>query len=275
MFRRVSITHGAVILLTILLPFLPRCTPKPKKIVTFFDLAGSPAPAPELEPEPEDTPEIEVKSEPKPKPKPKPEKKPSIKPAITNTPPKKVETNTPPKKAESKKPAVTNTPPKKAVTNAPAKPKTEKERIDAARHGKPVPAPGAKSSAPTRKPVDYNALRNALNNAAKGSGSGTSASGSGSGAGGMYSPFAWYYDSVKQRMYSVWQQPSGTPIGLSAEASIRVESDGRVSSKFITRRSGNAQFDQSVQTALNATTSLPVPPPDLPRDIQIVFEVGD
>lgn len=92
----------------------------------------------------------------------------------------------------------------------------------------------------------------------------------------MYSPFAGYYDSIKQQMYAVWQQPAGTPIGTTATASIRVERDGTVSLKSITRRSGNAQFDQSVQNALNDTDRLPIPPTDLPdRNIKVEFVLSD
>jgi outer membrane biosynthesis protein TonB len=249
------------------------CTPK--QTVTTVDLTG-PAPAPSYEPEPEAAPEPEVKTKsiPEPKPEPKPEKKPSLKPVITNTPPKKVETNAPPKKAEIKKPAVTNTPPKKAETNAP--PKTEAEKLAAIRQDKRVPNPNMKTSMPARKSVDYSGLKSALNSSATTSGSGTSTgTGSGSG-GGMYSPFGWYYDSVKQQMYAVWQQPAGAPIGLTVTATVRVERDGTVSLKSITRRTGNALFDQSVQNALNVTTRLPTPPVDLPdRNIEIVFELSD
>ena len=291
MFGRVSITHGLIIFLTIFLSSFRGCMPKPKDI-TFVDLSGGPAPAPSMdsEPEQEAEPETVVKAEvekpkpkPKPKPEPKPEKKPALKPVVTNTPPKKVETNEPPKKAESKKPAVTNAPPKKAVTNAPAKPKIEAERLAEIRKGgKRVPNPNAKPTASTRPSVNYNDLRNALNSAATGSsgsrtGSGGTSSGSGSGSGGgMYSPFAGYYDSVKQQMYNVWQKPVGAPIGTTATTTVKIERDGTVYSKSITRRSGNAQFDQSVQNALNVTVQLPKPPDDLPsRDIEIEFQLSD
>lgn len=268
-FRRVSITHGIVILLTILLP-LARCARKPKDVVTFFDLAGAPPP-PATSFEPKDVPEPEVKSS-RPEQKPTARKKPALEPVATNIPPKK---------AEPKKPAATNTPPKKAETNAPTKPKTEAEKLAEIRKGgKRVVNQTVPASAIRRQP-DLSSLRAALNSAASGSaseyGTGTAASGTGSGSGGgMYSPFAGYYDSVKQQMYAVWQQPVGAPIGLTATASIRVERNGTVSLKSITRRSGNAQFDESVQKALNATIRLPMPPPDLPdRNISIEFVLSD
>ncbi len=278
-FGQVSIAHGAIILLTILLSSFRGCTPKPKDI-TFFDLAGGSAPAPSYEPEPEAAPEPEIKTKsiPEPKPEPKPEKKPTPKPVITNAPPKKVETNAPPKKTEVKKPAVTNTPPKKAVTNAPPKTKTEADKLAAIRQDKRVPNPNTKTSASARKPIDYSGLQSALNSSVKTSGSGTSTgNGLGSG-GGMYSPFGWYYDLVEKQMLSpeVWQPPAGAPIGLVAVATVRVERDGTVSSKSITRPTGNALFDQSVQNALNVTTRLPTPPVDLPdRNIEIFFVLAD
>jgi len=277
-FGRASIVHGIVILLTLLLPLFRGCSPKKHEVITFIDLSGTPAPA--SAPEPEETPDPVIESKPEPKPKPKPEPKPEKKkvpePAKTNVPPKKVETNAPPKKAE------TNPPPKKvetkkpAVTNAPPKSKTMEERLKEVRQGgKPV---AAKPNVKPGPQLDYSGLKSALNKAAAGSGSSSgSSSGTGSGSGGgTYSPFAWYYDRVKQQMYSVWQQPSGAPIGLTANATLRVEGDGTVSSKSITRRSGNLLFDQSVQNALNSTARLPVPPSDLPsRTIEIEFALSD
>ncbi len=265
-------------MLTIFLSSFRGCTPKSKD-VTLVDLSGAPAPA--SEPEPAAAPEPEIRSaeqKPKPKPELKPEKKLLPKPVVTNTPPKKAETNSPPKKPESKKPAVTNAAPKKAETNAPAKTKTEAEKLAAIRQDNRVPNPNAKANTLTRPSIDYSGLRNALNSSATGSGSGPSSgssSGTGSGsAGGMYSPFAGYYDSIKQQMYAVWQQPAG--VGLRAIAAVRVERDGTVSLKSITLRSGNGAFDQSVQNALNATVRLPIPPADLPdRTISIEFLLSD
>ncbi len=253
-----------MLFLLLVIPWMRGCFRKEPKIIATFDLGAPPPPPPEVEPEPA----------PKPKPKPEPVKKPVPKPVVTNTPPKPkpVVTNTPPKP----KPVATNPPPKKveakkpAVTNAPPKPKTEAERLAAIRQNNPVKRPVVKQ-APA---LDFSGLKSTLNSAATSAGT-SYGSGSGSG-GGAYSPFAWYYDRVKQQMYSVWQQPSGAPIGLTASATLRVERDGTVSSKSITRRSGNLLFDQSVQNALNSTARLPVPPSDLPsRTIEIEFALSD
>lgn len=255
-------THFAVLVLLLVIPSLRGCFRKEPQIIATFDLGLPPPPLPEIEPEPEPVPEI--------KPPPKPEKKPEPVPALTNPPPKKAETNPPPKKTEEKKPAVTNPPPKKAETKkaepqTPPKPKTLEERLAEVRKGG---KPAARPAATPAPQLDLSGLKSAL-------AAGSSTAGSGPG-GGVYSPFAGYYESVKQRMYSVWKQPAGAPGGLTATASIRVERDGTVSRKALTGRSGNAPFDLSVQSALNATVRLPVPPPDLPsRDIEIEFVLAD
>lgn len=80
-----------------------------------------------------------------------------------------------------------------------------------------------------------------------------------------------YYNDVKQRIYATWQQPAGAPVGLITKAIICIKDDGAIASRTITHRSGNAKFDRSVQDALDAITSLPKPPADLP-DLNITVE---
>jgi TonB family protein len=305
-FKWVTGTHVAVLFLLLFIPWIKGCFYKEPKIIATIDLGAPPPPPAEVEPEPvpepekpKPAPQVEepvpkpppTNAPPKPKPvvtnappKPKPvvtNAPPKPKPVVTNAPPKPkpVVTNAPPKpkppptNAPPKK-AVTNTTPKKIVTNAPAaKPKTEAEKLAEIRKGgKRVSNPNASPARTTRSQPDFSGLKAALNSAAPGTGWGTG-SGPGSGA---YSPFAWYYESVKRQMYSVWQQPAGAPIGLTASATVRVASDGTVSSKAITRRSGNMLFDQSVQSALNDTAKLPAPPAGLPsRTLEIEFELSD
>lgn len=255
-FKWVTGTHAAVLLLLLLVPWLKGCFHKKPKIIATFDLSAPPPPPPEMEPEPV----------PKPEPKPEPVKK--IAPPSTNTPPKVVK---PESKKETPKPKPKEEEPKKAEpkTSAP-KPKTLEERLaEVRKSGKKIKSP---APAATKSQLDYSGLQSALNSAAAGT---TTGYGNGSG-GGAYSPFAWYYALVQQKMYQAWQQPSGAPKGLTAEATLFVERDGTVTSKSITRRSGNAAFDQSVQGALTATTRLPAPPVDLPdRTISIEFALMD
>lgn len=230
-----------VLFLLLFIPWIKGCFhPKPKEIITFIDLAAMPPPAPVSVPEPVPEPTL------KPKPIPKP--------AVTNTPPKIAKPK--PKKIAKKQRLKHKSKPKH-------KPKTLAERLaEVRKNGKPVTVPSVKP----RPQLDFSRIKSTLNSASTGAGSETGSES------GMYSPFAGYYDSVKRQMYSVWQQPAGAPIGLSATATLRVERNGTVSAKNITRRSGNAPFDQSVQNALNATTRLPVPPANLPgRNIEIEF----
>jgi TonB family protein len=241
-FKWVTGTHGVVLLLLLLVPWLKGCFHKQPKIIATFDLSTPPPP-------PEIVPEV---------PQPEPVKKtPS---PSTNAPPKKVEAKKPAPKKEVSKPEPKKPEPKKTAP----KPKTLEERLAEVRKGgKTI------KSTPVAKPqLDYTGLKSALNSASSGYGS---VSGS-----GVYSPFAWYYALVQQKMYQAWQQPSSAPKGLTAEATIRVERDGTVSAKSITRRSGNAAFDQSVQTALATITTLPIPPADLPdRTISIEFSLKE
>jgi colicin import membrane protein len=268
-FKWVTGTHLTVLALLLIVPWLKGCFHKKPKIIATFDLSAPPPP-------PEIVPEV-------PKPKPQPPKKPEpekrIAPPATNTPPKQVVKKEPdkpktepkktPPKTEIKKTEITKTDtkktdPKKEEPKTPPK-LTEEQRLAAIRQNKKATYP---NKTPAKPALDFSGLQSALSSAASGTGSG-----SGSGA---YSQFAGYYAQVQQKMYQAWQQPSGSPKGLRATATIRVETDGRISSKSITRRSGNFPFDQSVQNALNDTSSLPPPPKDLPsRTIEIEFELAD
>ena len=62
------------------------------------------------------------------------------------------------------------------------------------------------------------------------------------------------YTVIRQTFYDAWGQPSRdeVPPGATAEASIRVLWDGTVADRRVTRGSGNAVLDGSVQQALNS-----------------------
>jgi len=90
---------------------------------------------------------------------------------------------------------------------------------------------------------------------------------------GTSNPFGAYYNTVRQRMYSVWEVPLASTYGLSAQASITVSPTGTVSNRQLIRSSGNSQFDQSVREALHRIQRLPTPPTGLPsRTITLLFE---
>lgn len=91
-------------------------------------------------------------------------------------------------------------------------------------------------------------------------------------------PAAWYYALVRQTMYDAWSQPSSLAgrSGLTAEVTIRVQRDGRILSREMTRSSGNPVMDDSVMKAVQAVTQLrPLPPqfPGASHEITIEFEL--
>ena len=91
-------------------------------------------------------------------------------------------------------------------------------------------------------------------------------------------PAAWYYALVRQTMYEAWSQPSSLAgrSGLTAEVTIRVQRDGRILSREMTRSSGNPVMDDSVMKAVQAVTQLrPLPPqfPGASHEITIEFEL--
>lgn len=91
-------------------------------------------------------------------------------------------------------------------------------------------------------------------------------------------PAAWYYALVRQTMYDAWSQPSSLAgrSGLTAEVTIRVQRDGRILSRDMTRSSGNSVMDDSVMKAVQAVMQLrPLPPqfPGTSHEITIEFEL--
>ena len=141
--------------------------------------------------------------------------------------------------------------PKPEPAPAPEKPKWKPAKV--IRQNKRV-TPRPVKTQPTQKRISASDIQKAL------------------GAAGTVSPFAAYYNTVKQRMYGVWQVPVAAPIGLSAQGVITIGADGAVSNRRLLRPSGNAAFDQSIQKALNTVQRLPAPPANLPsRTITIEF----
>ena len=91
-------------------------------------------------------------------------------------------------------------------------------------------------------------------------------------------PAAWYYALVRQTMYDAWNQPSSLAgqSGLTAEVTIRVLRDGRITEREMTRSSGNSIMDDSVMQAVRAVTQLRALPPQFPGnsyEITIEFEL--
>lgn len=92
-------------------------------------------------------------------------------------------------------------------------------------------------------------------------------------------PFAWYYALVRQAMYEAWNQPGAgaVPAGTTAEVLIRVEKDGTITSRKLTRSSGNAVMDESVMRAVQSVAKLRPLPPQFAggsKEITIEFQLA-
>lgn len=93
-----------------------------------------------------------------------------------------------------------------------------------------------------------------------GAGGGT-AGGPAGGGGGEAIPYGWYYASVYNALYDAWRQPAMPELrGRVTVAQIRVQRDGRITSKKIITPSGNPVMDASVRDALDGVQQLdPLP----------------
>lgn len=90
---------------------------------------------------------------------------------------------------------------------------------------------------------------------------------------------AWYYSVIRKTMYDAWEQPGHlrASAGYQAVVRLRVAPGGQVSSWTLSRGSGNAAMDQSVERAMATVGQLkPLPEGfrDGPRDITVVFELS-
>lgn len=88
----------------------------------------------------------------------------------------------------------------------------------------------------------------------------------------------WYYALVRQTMYEAWAQPGGlaaTP-GQVARVKIRVERNGRISSRKLVSSSGVKVIDDSAMAAVQKITHLKELPSSYQgktKDITIDFEL--
>ncbi len=88
-----------------------------------------------------------------------------------------------------------------------------------------------------------------------------------------------YYQMVHDTMYRAWEQPGAlsATAGWTAEVTIRVQRDGSITRRTLTRGSGSALMDESVMKAVNAVPQLkPLPSPfqGTYKDITITFELA-
>ena len=93
---------------------------------------------------------------------------------------------------------------------------------------------------------------------------------------GTTDAFTRYMTLLYETLYRSWVQPTSVMPGTTATALIRVERDGRISRRELTRRSGQPAMDESVQRALNALTRLQPLPAEIRGthyDFTIEFEL--
>ena len=78
-------------------------------------------------------------------------------------------------------------------------------------------------------------------------------------------------------MREAWEQPGGlSSAGLVPQVRIRVQRDGTITSRELSRKTGNSILDSSVMKAVNSVSRLKPLPPDVPgsyKDITIDFEL--
>ena len=88
---------------------------------------------------------------------------------------------------------------------------------------------------------------------------------------------AAYDNHIFETCNAAWAQPAGLGRGLSAEASLEIEANGSIKSASLSRRSGNAALDASVEQVLRSIRKLNPPPRgvSIPYRRTVTFEVTD
>ena len=89
----------------------------------------------------------------------------------------------------------------------------------------------------------------------------------------------WCLALIKRCLYDAWNQPSATEAGgAEAEVTIRLGPDGTLTSRQLTKSSGNGVMDQSVMAAVNAVPKIPgLSPAFIKRrgTVTIAFNIRD
>ncbi len=97
---------------------------------------------------------------------------------------------------------------------------------------------------------------------------------------GKGTPYWWYYEHIRQRMYEAWDRPGQAADlrkGMMATITVTVAQDGRVLDVKLTGRSGSALMDESALAAARRVERLN-PLPDgfakgVTADIAVNFEL--
>lgn len=236
---KVLLLHGLLLAILVLIPTLKSCKlfPKEEEVITI-DLSGMDPPPPE--PEVEEVTEAEPEEEeemviPEATPVPVPTPTPPPRPAATATPV--------PAPTATPRPAPTPTPRPPLLT-----PDQIRQRIENQQPAPPQPVPPP-APPPALTPDE---IRRLIGQGlpSGGGGGGTGGGTAGNSAVSMASVEAELY----KRLHSAWDQPRhlGAMSGRKVVASVDVQRDGTLRNSRIINRSGNAEFDQSVQNALSS-----------------------
>lgn len=230
-FLKVLFLHGLVLAIGMLIPMLRGCKlfPKEEEVITI-DLSGMEFPAPE--------PEVAEVAEPE------PEEEEAI--VIPEATPPPAPTPTPLPEPPPPEPAPTATP-RPAPTPTPRPPLLTPEQIRARIENQP-PTPPRQDPPPTMSPQE---IRDMIARDLPSGGGGGSTGGA---ATGGTSSLAGVQAELSRRLDSAWDQPRhlGGISGLKVIASVDVQRDGNIRNTRILSRSGNAEYDRSVQDALSS-----------------------
>lgn len=85
-----------------------------------------------------------------------------------------------------------------------------------------------------------------------------------------------YYKLFKDHLYENWQVPKWLEGGnYKAEATVKIDQQGNIVAKSLTKTSGNTVFDDSILTAIDNSTPFP-PPPEAIKSVisRQIFKLG-
>ena len=85
-----------------------------------------------------------------------------------------------------------------------------------------------------------------------------------------------YYQLLKDHLYDNWKMPKWLEGGnYKAEAIVKMDRQGNLVIKLLTKSSGNTVFDESILTAIDNSAPFP-PPPDLIKSVisRQTFKLG-
>lgn len=245
-------------------PAVKKAPSAPKKVAAKPEAVKIPEKKP-VQPKP--APKATETPKPKPAPKPKAKPKPKVKPIS----PKKVETTHKPKK--KKKPEKKPEPVKKA--EAPKKAKVSKKPEPSGQDLLAGALSDLRKNVEEKEQAEREQVARELAELRKGAQASASEI-EGTGTASATGLVRVYGQIVRQAVKKNWRYPVfGQQPNLTARVEISVKADGTITAMKIVTPSGNADFDDSVLSALRDTEVLPEPPGSSIRKILVNFNLHD